>query len=211
MTIEEMFAEIDLYGFDDLEPNQKLLLLNESYMDIVTREPWPFMEKMVTITQPSTTDLVSVPDNDLASVLSLIDTTNKNVLTPERNDVIEKTYIVDNVGASTPLRYYFVGESLYLYPKPAGQVTLRLMYVRSPSNLLETTVEADILIPARHHGIIVYGALVKAYLVNDDPQAAVFQNLYESRYQQMRNDVWMKQYDRTDRIHIISDSYDWNY
>jgi hypothetical protein len=52
---------------------------------------------------------------------------------------------------------------------------------------------------------------VKAFLVNDDPQVAAFQNLFESRYQQMRNDLWVQQYDRTERVHIISDAYDWNY
>jgi hypothetical protein len=35
--------------------------------------------------------------------------------------------------------------------------------------------------------------------------------MFEQRYQQMRNDAWMQQYDRTDRIHILTDSYDWNY
>jgi hypothetical protein len=51
----------------------------------------------------------------------------------------------------------------------------------------------------------VYGALIKAFLVNDDPQAAVFQNMFEQRYQQMRNDAWMQQYDRTDRIYVLND------
>jgi len=57
----------------------------------------------------------------------------------------------------------------------------------------------------------VYGALVKSFLVNDDPQSGVFQNMFESRYQQMRADVWMNQYDRPERIGVITDSYDWSY
>jgi hypothetical protein len=39
----------------------------------------------------------------------------------------------------------------------------------------------------------------------------VFQNMFESRYMQMRNDVWMRQYDRPERIHVITDSHDWAY
>jgi hypothetical protein len=27
----------------------------------------------------------------------------------------------------------------------------------------------------------------------------------------MRNDLWMQQYDRPERMHILSDSYDWSY
>jgi hypothetical protein len=86
--------------------------------------------------------------------------------------------------------------------------------VKKPVAAVDTGQDSDsdaFFIPERHHSIIVYGALVKAFLVNDDPQAAAFQNMYEQRYQQMRNDAWMNQYDRTDRIHVLTDSYDWNY
>jgi hypothetical protein len=39
MTLDEMYDEMDLYGFDDFEDAQKLTLLNEAYFDIVTHEP----------------------------------------------------------------------------------------------------------------------------------------------------------------------------
>jgi hypothetical protein len=210
VTIDDMFNELNLYGFDDLENSQKLILLNEAYLDITTREPWPFLEKLVTITQAAQDDTVTIPDGDLGAVLSIIDMSGRLPLSPERADVIEKNYLV-NSDTNQPTKYYFVGDTIYLWPVPADQRTLRVLYVREPSALTESSLEADILIPKRHHSIIVYGALVKAYLVNDDPQAATFQNMYETRYQQMRNDVWMKQYDRPDRIHVITESYDWNY
>ena len=65
MTIDDMFNELNLYGFDDLENSQKLILLNEAYLDITTREPWPFLEKLVTITQAAQDDTVTIPDGDL--------------------------------------------------------------------------------------------------------------------------------------------------
>jgi len=214
MTLDDMFDEMDLYGFDDFEDSQKLTLLNEAYFDIVTREPWPFLEKVVTITVPnSVTQItnnanVSSPVNDLNSVLSFIDTTNQVIMLPERNDVVEKNYRVNN-DTSTPSAYYFVGEDLFIYPGAVGSTTYRLFYTRIPS--AATTTSDTFLIPSRHHSIIVYGALVKAFLVNDDPQAAAFQNMFEQRYQQMRNDLWMQQYDRTDRIHVFTDGFDWSY
>lgn len=210
MTIDDMFNELNLYGFDDLENSQKLLLLNEAYLDIATREPWPFLEKVVTVTQDGNDGVVDIPDNDLGAVLSIIDMSGKLALSPERADVIEKNYLI-NSDNNTPTKYYFVGNDIHLWPVPSSGRSLRIMYIREPEALTETSLESDILIPKRHHSIIVYGALVKAYLVNDDPQAATFQNMYETRYQQMRNDLWMKQYDRTDRIHVITESYDWNY
>ena len=209
MTIDQMFTEMDLYGFEDFDDDAKLILINEAYFDIVTREAWPFMEGLVTIAQPSADDTLNVPTN-FQAVLSLVDTDNNIVLEPERNDVIEKNVRL-NADSGSPNKYYFVGETLYLYPSDNTGTTYRLYYIKAPSTLTVDSVVADILIPARHHSIIVYGALVKAFLVNDDPQAAVFQNMFESRYMQMRNDVWMRQYDRPERIHVITDSHDWAY
>lgn len=222
MTLDEMYDEMSLYGFDDFEDSQKLLLLNEAYLDIVTREPWPFMEDVVEFVVPAgttkiTNNAVLTINNvasqsivDLNSVLSFTDTTHDVIMIPERGDVVEKNYKINNLNVY-PERYYFVGEDLYLYPAPTSNTTYRLYYIKTPSTANDTTGSSAFLIPSRHHSIIVYGALVKAFLVNDDPQAAAFQNMFEQRYQQMRADVWMNQYDRTDRIHVLTDSFDWNY
>lgn len=214
MTLDEMYTEMELYGFDDLDDDQKLLLLNESYFDIATREPWPFLEAVETIVVPSgqtqitNNTLVTNNVTDVNSVLSFTDTTNMVTMTPERADVIEKEYIV-TTDPGTPSKYYFIGDELTVYPATTGSTTFRLYYTRTPA--AATTTSDTFYVPARHHSIIVYGALVKAFLVNDDPQSAVFQNMFEARYQQMRADVWMNQYDRPERIGVITDSYDWSY
>jgi len=240
MTLDEMYDQMDLYGFEDFEDSQKLLLLNEAYLDIVTREPWPFLEKIVQFVAPSGTTQITVDgglfrvktadsglDNSLTdgqnnpqgfphskyylnSVLSFVDQTNDLIMTPERNDVVEKNYRWIN-DTNTPYIYYFVGDDLFVYPEVNGNTTYRLYFLQTPVNTTEDLDTAGFLIPSRHHSIIVYGALVKAFLVNDDPQASLFQNMFETRYQQMRNDVWVNQYDRTDRIHVVTDGVDWTY
>ena len=224
MLLDDMYTEMELFGFDDFDDSQKLLLLNEAYFDIVTREPWPFMEKMVEFTVPSgTTQITNNPVltmivnnqtltnqsiTDVNSVLSFTDITHNVIMVPQRTDTIEKNYKINNL-TTYPEFYYFVDENIFVYPAVSGTTTYRLFYVRTP--VAATTTSDTFLIPARHHSVIVYGALVKAFLVNDDPQAAAFQNMFEQRYQQMRNDAWMNQYDRTDRVHVLTDSYDWNY
>ena len=207
MTIDQMFTEMDLYGFEDFDDDAKLILINESYFDIVTREAWPFMEGLATITQPSNDDTLNVPSN-FQTVLSLVDSQNNIVLEPERNDVIEKNIRL-NADSGSPNKYYFVGDEVMVYPATTGSTTYRLYYTKTP--VAAVTASTEFYLPARHHSIIVYGALVKAFLVNDDPQSGVFQNMFESRYQQMRADVWMNQYDRPERIGVITDSYDWSY
>ena len=215
MTLDELYDQMDLYGFDDFEDAQKLTLLNEAYFDIATREPWPFLESTVAFTAPSGTTQITnqafanSPTN-VNSVLSFIDTTNDVVMMPERGDVIEKNYRVNDL-TSYPEHYYFVGEELFVYPAVSGATAYRLYYTRTPVGATDVTDTGAWLIPSRHHSIVLYGALVKAFLVNDDPQATMFQNMFESRYQQMRNDLWIQQYDRTDRVHVVSDAYDWNY
>ena len=213
MTLDDMYTEMELYGFDDLEDAQKLILLNESYFDIVTREPWPFLEALSTIVVPSgqsqiTNNVLVVPNpTNVNSVLSFIDTSNNIVMTPERVDVIEKSYFL-SLDTNVSSVYYFLGDELMVYPASSGS-TYRLLYTKTP--VAATTTSDTFYIPSRHHSIIVYGALVKAFLVNDDPQAAVFQNMFEARYQQMRSDLWMNQYDRTDRVFVTTDSMDWSY
>ena len=228
MTLDEMYAQMSLYGFDDFSDDQKLLLLNEAYLDICTREPWPFLEKRVDLLVPNGVDhvtnntavtvtaadgTISYGLTDLDSVLSFIDQKNRVVMVPERLDVIEKNFVVNNLNVF-PERYYFVGEEMYLYPGARNDTTYELTYIVRPVKITDTGQDSDsdaYLIPSRHHSVLVYGALVKAFLVNDDPQAAVFQNMYEQRYQQMRNNLWLNQYDRTDRVHVLTDSYDWGY
>ncbi len=216
MTLDEMISELDLYGFEDLEDDQKTLLLDEAYFDIVTREPWPFLENIIqfnktdglarvnVVTDELTGDEITLEDT-LGAVLSFTDISNQWIVTPERTDVIEQNYKLDALDDLTS-HYYFVGYKLFLWPPPAGATTYRMWYTKRPQSL-----QVENLLPASHHSVIVYGALIKAYLVNDEPQAAVFQNLFEQKYQAMRNDVWMRQYDRTERIHVITDSTDWNY
>jgi hypothetical protein len=215
MTLDEMYAELELFGFDYFEDSQKLTLLNEAYFDIVTREPWPFLETVVTVTasvgaSKITNNVAEVTNSpsDVNSVLSFIDTTNDIVMNPERGDVIEKNYRLTD-STSTPHTYYFIGEDIFVYPAVSGVTNYRLYYTRTPVGATNNTNQY--YIPSRHHSVIVYGALVKAFLVNDDPQSAVYQNLFESRYQQMRNDLWLQQYDRPDRVHMITESADWSY
>lgn len=237
MLLRELFDEMDLYGFEDFEDTQKLTLLNDAYFDIVTREPWPFLERVVEFVAPKDTSRLTVDtvmrvrtaddvlDNSLTdlqqnlfphvkhnvnSVLSFTNLSRDIVMIPERADVIEKNYYLSEA-TNSPTRYYSVGEDFFVFPKVDADTRYRLFYLQLP---VRATRESDTgvwLIPERHHSLVLYGALVKSFLVNDDPQASLFQNMFEQRYQQMRNDVWMRQYDRTERIHVLSDSYDWSY
>jgi hypothetical protein len=114
--------------------------------------------------------------------------------------------------AGTPYYYYFIGTQLRVSQIPsAGTAVLRMRYFQKHPQLVQTDVEATILIPHEHHEVLELGTLVKLYDLEDDTEMATrFQMLYEKKLQDMRSSVWMRQYDRPDHI-VITDDEDYNY
>ena len=91
----------------------------------------------------------------------------------------------------------------------AGTAVLRMRYIKKHVALLQTDVEATILIPKEHHEVLLLGTLVKLYDLEDDTDLSVrFQQLYENKYQDMRGAMWMQQYDRPDHIVAVYENYD---
>ena len=149
-------------------------------------------------------------DYTIGKVLAFVNTTDSNVLVPLRNDVQLKDFVYDLTTTGVPTQYYFVGDELTLWPIPDGNKTLKIRYLQEPLTLTSTSLDAAILWPARHDSVVLYSALSKADLINDDPQSAVMQQVMEQRLQVARNDLWMKQFDRTDRV-IVLDDNDYNF
>jgi len=65
-----------------------------------------------------------------------------------------------------------------------------------------------VLLPSRHHKAIVYGALSKLYVMQDDIElGAYFSQLMENRIQTMTDDVMHRQFDRPDYILDVTTPY----
>ena len=197
------------YGFEDLEQTTLARLLDDAHKELCLREPWPFMEKQDTIVQAAGDATVSTV-NTLGSVLAFVNKTDSNVLVPLRNDTQLKDFVYDLDTTGVPTQYYFIGDVLYLWPIPEAATTLQIRYLHRPTTLTVASADAAIDWPSRHDSVVLYSALSKAYLINDDPQSAVMQQVMEQRLQVARNDLWMKQYDRTDRV-IVLDDNDYNF
>jgi len=193
------------YGFEDFEQTTLARLLDDAHKEVCLREPWPFLEKQETIVQAGNDDTVTTVGS-LGQVLAFVNTTDNNVLVPMRNDVQFKDFVYDLTEVAVPTRYYFIADQLYLWPIPDGSKTLKIRYLQQPGTLTVASLDADILWPSRHDSVVLYSALSKAYLINDDPQSAVMQQVMEQRLQVARNDLWMKQFDRTDRVIVLDDN-----
>lgn len=205
MLVSEMLAEMRDHGFDDLTDARLLGFINDTYYDVISREPWPFLEKEAVPTV-DTSGALTTP-TDIKQILKLVDTTMGTRLEPMRNDEFLQLNASNLTTTGNPYAYYFIAEQPYVFPIPTTP-TLKLFYIATPAALTSTPDSSPIL-PARHHRLIVLGSLVKCYMLEDDAEnAAVFTNMYEQRMTQMRNDLWMQQFDRPDRIENV-DEYDW--
>lgn len=210
MTVQDIIDALSDYGFTDTTSTRKMEKINAALWDITAREPWPFMEASIDLTFDGISAVPSNSPSDFQSALDLIrqDTGAKlqPMLLTEADARLNLT--LDQVG--TPMYYYFLGNALMIAPIPPSGTVVRMRYVRKHAALLQTDVEAAILIPKEHHEVLLYGTLVKLYDLEDDTDLSVrFQQLYENKYQDMRGAIWMKQYDRPQMIQITDrDSYD---
>jgi len=205
-SVQDMIDEMNDHGFTDTSVTRKVALLNDTVWDICSREPWPFLERSVTLDFDGTNAQPTNFPTDFRSLLSLVRTDNGDALDPERYDVMQRKYGETLGDAGQPVAYYFLGNTLNIYYVPAANVTLRMEYLSNHPELTSSSVETDFLIPREHHRAILLGTLYKLYDMDDDYDiGASFQAQYEDRILKMRNQLWVRQYDRPDRIYGIDD------
>ena len=193
------------YGFDDLERATLARLLDDAHKENCLREPWPFLERQETITQAGGDDTLTTTAT-LGKVLAIVNTSDSITLVPLRTDAQLKDYVYDLSETGIPSHYYFIADQLYLWPIPAATTTIKIRFLTEPTTLTKDSDDTDIIWPSKHDSVILYAALSKAYYINDDPQGAAMQQVMEARLQIARADLWMKQFDRTDRVIVLDDN-----
>lgn len=209
MLVSEMISEIQDHGFEDLSSARILGWLNDTYLSLCAEEPWPFLEATATPTV-NASGLITAP-TDINKVLSLTDTSTGTVLIPKRANEFTKMFASNLSLAGSPAYYYYLADSIFIYPIPTT-ATLNIKYIKVPA-ALTVSPDSSPIFPSAHHRLVVVGALVKAYAMEDDPeQAAAFMSMYDAQYQKMRQNLWIKwQYDRPDNIEdvfALDDVYD---
>lgn len=212
MNLNDMKEELADHGFEDLSDTRLTAFINDAYWDIASREPWPFLEAQVTnITTTAGSADITEP-SDFGQVQSIVIDSQGITLQPKRWEWINKNYSGSLTTTGLPYYYYFIGNQVKLYPIPDAAYTLTMQYLSVPTAL---TAGSDTpILPTRHHRVIVLGALISAYNMEDDGESADrFEKQYEKRLALMRNDLWQRQYDRPDFVDAIADDdfYDFYY
>ncbi len=197
MDVEAMISDIDDHGFEDSSEERKLAVLNDVYQDVLSREAWPFLEKLDRDTDLTLVDDQLVASEVIRAVLML--RVLSRALEPIRLDTFIEAYGHRSDQTGSPWHYYFVGNELHLWPVPSTLPSgTTLAYIRGADDLEADTSEDDILLPREYHrDILVNGALYKLYALEDDAElAAGFQRYFEEAIQRMRELAWKKQYQR---------------
>lgn len=209
MTVQEIMDALDLHGFEDIEDDDKVDVINDVIWEICSRDPWPFLEVMEDIDAADVDEAGKVTLTDgFTAILDVINTdtsADRGKLQWIRRDEHFSRNSSSLTESGTPYKYFFVGDSLYVWPVP-DTANLRVTYLKAHEAVTSASGEADILIPARHHRAILMGAVYKLHSQEDDPEnSAMFKSLYDERVIMMRKELFIKQYDRPDSILVVDD------
>lgn len=205
VIMTELLDTMEDYGFDDVQRSTLARLVDDAHKELCLREPWPFLEREQPITQAANDNSVTT-SSTLGKVLAFVNKTDNTILEPLRTDSQMKDFVYDLDMTGTPTNYYFVGDQLYVWPTPDATKQLRIRYLTEPTTLTSDSDDTEFLWPAKHDSVLLYAALSKAYFINDDPQGATLQQVMDTRFQIARNDLWMKQFDRPDRVVVLDDN-----
>lgn len=204
MDVQAIIDDLVDHGFDDASTERLLAVINETYYDVCDSQPWRFLEENVTLEFDGANGAPTNMPSDFRTLVAIFRTADGTKLEHIRYDDFIAGYAMDLNNLASPLLYYFQGTQLKTYPIPGATETVTLQYIRTPSELSQTDVEANILIPKRYHrATLVNGALYKLYLMEDDPElSSSFKALYDQALVKMSAD-WLIQIDRSDYIHHV--------
>lgn len=184
--------------------------INAAVWDVCGREAWPFLETTIDLTFDGINPYPSNAPTDFQSVLDITNTADGTKLQPLLLQEADAALSLQLTQSGTAIYYYFLAGQLRIAQIPSATTVLRMRYIRKHPKLQQTDPESAILIPLEHHEVIEFGTLVKLYDLEDDTDLSVrFQQLYEKAINDMRQSVWMRQYDRPNHIQI-TDVYDYD-
>lgn len=205
-NVSDMIAELDDHGFGDTTTTRKVALLNATISNLCGLEPWPFLEKSFQLSFDGTSGKASNFPSNFRALLTLTDPSTGRTINHERADVLRKRYADQWSLVDAPNFFYTESGLIRAYPIPPSGYKLNSLYLCTHPVLTSNSLEADILIPARHHRVPVAGTLYKLYTMEDDPElASVFKAEYKDNIADMREDLSHLQYDRPDRIWVTDD------
>lgn len=209
MNIDDVLGELVDHGFEDLDEDRALAVINETLSDVASRELWPTLLTTVALTfnAGSTTPTNWPDDVGTISQDGVYRLYGRGRTIPYRflNEVRE----VEGTTFQPGTFWTLVGDAFYVFGSPEGNVGVD--YYRVPEPVEAATAEAAIWLPKQYHrGILVNGAVYKLYLMEDDVELSKeFERLYEKAIENARYGLQLKHLEE-DHIRVVNPD-DWDY
>jgi hypothetical protein len=212
MDVAEMITDLGDHGFTDTGTLTKVRVLQDTIWEIEGLRPWPFLETSINLSFDGTSGLATNFPSNFRSALRMKNTSSGVLLEPvDAAFDLEEIVGTQITLVGSPEVYYSEAEQLKLWPVPSNGITVRMRYIKWSDAITSSSPATAISVPVRHHRVIVLGALVRLYDMEDDPElAARFEGHFEKRIEKMVEDLFRKQYDRPEHIRV-TDPDSWDY
>jgi uncharacterized protein (DUF952 family) len=191
VNLKELVAEVKARGFEYESDARIERWLNQAYREVVDYKPWPFL----TATKEGTAPLEVA---DFGHAAAVVDVTADLAL---RYAGLGELVLVDADLSSTgsPVRWYITdGSTIEVYPANTDH-TIKVTYAKVAAELKEDT---DVpIVPTAYQGVIVDGAVAKAYKPSDNFEAMQFvRQEFDRGLKQMVHALLRPNYDSHRRI-----------
>lgn len=191
MTFKELVAEVKARGFEYENEARIKRWVNAAYREVVDFKPWPFL----TATKEGTAPLEVA---DFGHAAAVVDVTADAVLRyADFNRIVLGDPDLSDTGSPV---YWFTTDGSTIQVHPANtDHTIKVTYVKVAAELKEDADEP--LLPTAYQGIIVDGAVAKAYKPSDNFEAMQFvRQEFDRGLKQMVHALLRPNYDSHRRI-----------
>lgn len=150
--------------------------LEEGFERIVDFDQrWPFYEATWTYdwVAPRASYAIEDVGADIARISSIIADDDRE-LVYTGHDTASRQYANANYSTGTPEQWSVYGDRLYLWPTPAGDVSLDLRGYREPTPFSALTAGAAPDLPTKYHKLLVRWALHMAYERDEDTELSAY-------------------------------------
>ncbi len=157
-----------------------LRFVNQSYLEICSRYPFPELSTTTTLTTADGTAEYATTKSDILSVSTLTDSTNYVTMQP----ISEAKYLQytqgDSTSTGTPYYWYISGSSdsglknFTVYPTPGGVYTITIHYDRVPTELVIDPTATSPIIPAVWDDSILSRTIYRGWRHLGDENKAAF-------------------------------------
>lgn len=183
MIVSAAITAVGSFGFDTTnDPIQTWL--EEAKNEVENAFDWPFLQTVTTVSVAPGTNTIAMPA-DFFKVQSIRDTTNRMKL--DFKDIIGFDRDIDKpTDTGVPVLYIPIAGGIQIWPVPDAQVSYRVLYQASLTDISALATGATLPGPTRFHYTFVLGAaMIGLQADNEEDRAQAAQAQFAASIQRL--------------------------